>query len=432
MALDTDAKNLLLQGKWAATATVTTPAAAGITPAAGWDARYSQDRNPERGVFNNQWRGFTAMFLALSRGFLEWDAGLNYTHPACVYGSDDTVYISLSDSGPDNGGAENPTSMTQTSWVPLLRQASTTIAGVVQRASDAEVTAGTDTSKYVTPKHLADRSASDATTTARGIVELATEAEVRTGTDTERAVTPAGFRSAGDARWQQIGAAQAVGFVGEIKEFAGTVLPSGGWLWCRGQAVSRTTYSDLFATINTAYGSGDGSTTFNVPDKQGIVGVGKRVADDIGDTGGAREVTLTSAQMPRHSHGGGSHSHTMSHTHSIGSHSHTIPSHTHGRGSLRSYDRYVTSAGRYRLGHHCGGHNFWLLMQSNQASANVYLRDGQTGSGGAGTTRSGGGTSGAASSSTTGSASVGGATVGGSQAHENMPPYLVTNFIIKY
>ena len=42
-----------------------------------------------------------------------------------------------------------------------------------------------------------------------------------------------------------------------------------GWLLCNGQAVSRTIYQELFATIGTTYGQGDGSTTFNVPDYRG-------------------------------------------------------------------------------------------------------------------------------------------------------------------
>lgn len=50
--------------------------------------------------------------------------------------------------------------------------------------------------------------------------------------------------------------------------FAGTSIP-GGWLYCNGQAVSRTTYSALFSAIGTAFGTGDGSTTFNVPDLRG-------------------------------------------------------------------------------------------------------------------------------------------------------------------
>lgn len=47
--------------------------------------------------------------------------------------------------------------------------------------------------------------------------------------------------------------------------YAGNALPTPNWLQCNGQAVSRTTYSGLFSAIGTTYGSGDGSTTFNVP-----------------------------------------------------------------------------------------------------------------------------------------------------------------------
>ena len=52
--------------------------------------------------------------------------------------------------------------------------------------------------------------------------------------------------------------------IGTIYAFAGNNIPS-GYLPCNGSAISRTTYADLFAVIGTTYGSGDGSTTFNLP-----------------------------------------------------------------------------------------------------------------------------------------------------------------------
>lgn len=55
---------------------------------------------------------------------------------------------------------------------------------------------------------------------------------------------------------------------GSLVDFAGTSAPA-GWLMCDGAAISRTTYADLFAVISTAYGIGDGSTTFNLPDFRG-------------------------------------------------------------------------------------------------------------------------------------------------------------------
>lgn len=60
---------------------------------------------------------------------------------------------------------------------------------------------------------------------------------------------------------------------GTVLPFAGSAAPS-GWLLCYGQAVSRATYANLFAAIGTAFGVGDGSTTFNVPDLRGRVPAG--------------------------------------------------------------------------------------------------------------------------------------------------------------
>jgi microcystin-dependent protein len=66
--------------------------------------------------------------------------------------------------------------------------------------------------------------------------------------------------------------------IGGMLAFGGATIPA-GFLLCYGQAVSRTTYSVLYAVIGIAYGSGDGSTTFNLPDKRGRVSIG---ADNMG------------------------------------------------------------------------------------------------------------------------------------------------------
>jgi microcystin-dependent protein len=55
---------------------------------------------------------------------------------------------------------------------------------------------------------------------------------------------------------------------GMLVDYAGTVEPS-GWLMCDGRAISREVYSSLFSSIGITYGSGDGSTTFNLPDFRG-------------------------------------------------------------------------------------------------------------------------------------------------------------------
>lgn len=69
-------------------------------------------------------------------------------------------------------------------------------------------------------------------------------------------------------------------------------VPS-GYLECNGQAVSRTTYSALFAIVGTSYGSGNGSTTFNVPDLQDDNAMGRSPTKALASTGGANTVAST-------------------------------------------------------------------------------------------------------------------------------------------
>jgi len=77
-----------------------------------------------------------------------------------------------------------------------------------------------------------------------------------------------------------------------IVPWSDSSVPS-GFLECDGAAVSRGTYADLFAIIGTTYGSGDGSTTFNVPDLQDNVAVGKSGTKNLASTGGANTVSTT-------------------------------------------------------------------------------------------------------------------------------------------
>jgi len=91
-----------------------------------------------------------------------------------------------------------------------------------------------------------------------------------------------------------------------------------GFLECNGQAVSRTTYSALFAIISTTYGTGDGATTFNVPDLQNNVPVGKSNNKALASTGGADTVTSTGNLS------GGTANATLS-INQAGSHNHNIP-----------------------------------------------------------------------------------------------------------
>lgn len=79
---------------------------------------------------------------------------------------------------------------------------------------------------------------------------------------------------------------------GAILMFGGASVPS-GWLLCNGQAVSRTTYASLFSVIGTTYGTGDGSTTFNVPNLEAKFP--RMEAANRGVTGGGATHTHTSA-----------------------------------------------------------------------------------------------------------------------------------------
>ena len=78
--------------------------------------------------------------------------------------------------------------------------------------------------------------------------------------------------------------------------------PGTGWVPCAGQAISRSTYSALFSLMGVAFGAGDGSTTFNVPDARGRVALSLSAGFPLGSTGGAATVALTVPQLPAHTH----------------------------------------------------------------------------------------------------------------------------------
>lgn len=168
--------------------------------------------------------------------------------------------------------------------------------------------------------------------------------------------------------------------IGSRVGYCGTTAPT-NWLFCNGQAVSRTTYSALFAVISTTYGAGDGSTTFNVPDYRGRVGAGKddmggttaqnRVTSAksginglaLGATGGTQTHTLTSDEMPEHTHAGSADS--------AGAHTHQVKEGRYegGGGTLASGDDYTNNIHAYSDTSSNGAHTHTLSINSAGSDA---------------------------------------------------------------
>jgi microcystin-dependent protein len=182
---------------------------------------------------------------------------------------------------------------------------------------------------------------------------------------------------------------------GVILPFGGSSAPS-GFLLCDGTAVSRTTYADLFTAIGTSYGTGDGSTTFNLPDVRQRFPLGKAAAgtgSSLGASGGAID----------HTHS------TPAHSHTVAAHTHSVPAHYHSSLQASESSTASGSSGNHIVSNNTGGSRTF----AGSSIGNTGGVDGDaamtSGSASPATDSSGSGTSGA-----------------------NNPPYLVMNFIIKY
>lgn len=93
-------------------------------------------------------------------------------------------------------------------------------------------------------------------------------------------------------------------YVGEIRMFGGNFAPA-GWLFCDGSLQPISEYETLFNLIGTTYG-GDGQNTFALPDLRGRLPLHQGSLSGttyvIGQPGGVEQVTLTTQQMPNHTH----------------------------------------------------------------------------------------------------------------------------------
>lgn len=148
-------------------------------------------------------------------------------------------------------------------------------------------------------------------------VDLSTAGYQRLNTDTALTYNPS-------TNVMSIVVSSDVAEVGKVSAFARSSAPS-GYLKCNGAAISRTTYSALFAAIGTTFGLGDGSTTFNIPDLRGEF---IRGWDDARGVDTSREFgSWQDNQNASHTHtatvSSDAHTHTWSGTTSSNSHSHT-------------------------------------------------------------------------------------------------------------
>lgn len=85
--------------------------------------------------------------------------------------------------------------------------------------------------------------------------------------------------------------------IGSGMDYYGTVAPT-NYMFADGSAISRTEYSELFAIIGETYGAGDGSTTFNLPDRRKKISIMAGDGDTIGETVGSNSITLNKNNLP--------------------------------------------------------------------------------------------------------------------------------------
>lgn len=153
---------------------------------------------------------------------------------------------------------------------------------------------------------------------------------------------------------------------GVVANTAATSAPT-GWLLCAGQAVNRATYAALFSAIGTTYGSGDGSTTFNVPDARGRVLAG---VDNMGGTAANRITVANSgiAGTTLGAAGGNEQMQAHSHVATV-----TDPSHTHTYSKSLSVGGIAAGAG--------SGFNTTENATTSAASTGITVANGNTGNG---------------------------------------------------
>lgn len=245
--------------------------------------------------------------------------------------------------------------------------------------------------------------------------------------------------------------------LGTALDYSGTTAPNSNFVLAYGQCISRTTYSAYFSLVGTTFGACDGSTTFGVPDLRGRAVFGKdnmggsaagRIGNivagsfsgtSLGAAGGEEAHTLSTSTMPSHTHSGttateASHTHGVSiasdpgsaHAHAISnttdtanaSHDHTVPIQTRSiaTGSGFAVDVYVPSGGSATTitsSTAAANHSHGLSLTTATEASHTHVVSGTSASGSA-----------HSHTFTTGATGSGG-------AHNNMPPGIILNKIIR-
>lgn len=179
---------------------------------------------------------------------------------------------------------------------------------------------------------------------------------------------------------------------GTVESFAGSSAPT-GWLLCHGQSLNATSnpqYADLWGVLGTTYG-GSGITAFNLPDLRGRSVAGK---DNMGGSA-ANRITNAASGITGTSLGanGGAQTHTMT-TAEMPSHTHTQNSHSHG---TYAYWQGFTF-GSFQTARASGADNVYTTYNQTIPTTSTTATNQNTGGGG---------------------------------AHQNMPPTIILNYIIK-
>jgi len=209
---------------------------------------------------------------------------------------------------------------------------------------------------------------------------IATKADLASPTFTGTPIVPTATAGTNNTQIANTAFVQVNGTpTGSLMMWATSSAPT-NWLLCNGTAISRTTYATLFAIIGTTFGSGDGSTTFNVPDYRDRMPIGAGSTYSPNSNGGSASTTLSTVNLPSHTHAFTTGAMSANSTHS----------HTYDK--VTSFNNAATGATPF------------LYATSSQATSTVDLSHTHSGT-----------------TDATGSAT----------AFTNLPPYIGIYFIIK-